>query len=95
MYSRIVQAVRIAGFHPADPGSNPGAGKCKAGAVPLVISFCNYRPMSAHPCLVAADVFLDLALVALLMAAALVCYDWWQRRRDAAYEAVPPREMVL
>ena len=51
--------------------------------------------MSAHPCLVAADVFLDLALVALLIAAALVCYDWWQRRRDAAYEAVPPREMVL
>lgn len=88
MYSRIVQAVRIAGFHPADPGSNPGAGKCKAGVAPLVISFCNYRPMSTHPCLA-------LAIVALLMAAALLCYDWWQRRRDAAYEAVPPREMVL
>lgn len=85
MYSRIVQAVRIAGFHPADPGSNPGAGKCKAG---YCISFCNYHPMSAHPCLA-------LALVALLMAAVLLCYDWWQRRRDAAYEAVPPREMVL
>lgn len=62
---------------------------------PLVISFCNYRPMSTHPCLALASVFLALAIVALLMAAALLCYDWWQRRRDAAYEAVPPREMVL
>ena len=44
--------------------------------------------MSAHPCL-------SLALVALLIAAALVCYDWWQRRLAAAYEAVPPREIVL
>ena len=92
MYSRIVQAVRIAGFHPADPGSNPGAGKCKAG---YCISFCNYHPMSAHPCLVADNVFLDLALVVLMIAAALVCYDWWQRRLATAYEAVPPREMVL
>ena len=88
MYSRIVQAVRIAGFHPADPGSNPGAGKCRARGAPQAISFCNYHPMSAHP-------FLPLALVALLIAAALVCYDWWQRRLAAAYEAVPPREIVL
>jgi uncharacterized iron-regulated membrane protein len=51
--------------------------------------------MSTHPCLALASVFLALAIVVLLMAAALVCYDWWQRRRDAAYEAVPPREMVL
>jgi len=51
--------------------------------------------MSTHPCLALASVFRDVALVALLMAAALLCYDWWQRRLATAYEAVPPREMVL
>jgi len=39
--------------------------------------------------------FISVGLVALAMAAALLCYDWWQRRRDDVYEAVPPREMVL
>jgi len=44
--------------------------------------------MCAHP-------FISVGIAALAMAAALLCYDWWQRRRDDAYEAVPPREMVL
>lgn len=55
--------------------------------------------MSSHPCLTAADVFRDVAIVAFLMAAGLLFYERihrrWHEQHDAAYHTVPPGEIVL
>ena len=43
---RCRPVVRIPGFHPGDPGSNPGGGVC----LPMCVRACVFSPLVFSPC---------------------------------------------